>query len=100
MTGRSDDETVAGDCRRGEGPLVEGVPVDDLELRSRSDHERVPVLAEREDFSVVRPWRRRKAARLARNPLPAVDLLPGLRIVCGEEASIVQGVVVIAVDER
>ena len=45
------------------------------------DHERVAVLAQREDLAVVRPGRRRERRCRRIDALLAVDLLAGARIV-------------------
>src|SRR4029079_15650765 len=57
-------------------------------------------LAQEKNVSVVRPGRRGKPAASFSQPLTAVDLFAGSRVMTHPEATIEQGVVIVPVDER
>src|SRR4029079_14737898 len=82
---RPDDQAAVGDRRGRERRLVQAVLADYLELGAGLHHERIAILAQSKDLSVVGPRRRRECARFGRDALAPVDFLPGLRIVRRQE---------------
>src|SRR5205823_12913306 len=85
---RPDNQTVARDSRRGHAHLIERVLSKQLEFLARLNHEGVAILAEGEDFSVVGPRRRCERRRRRIDPLLAVNLLAGARVMASKEPAV------------
>ena len=71
----------------------------DLEFWAGPHHERVTVLAKKEDQSVVAPWRSGESVSDLQSPT-SVDLLAGRCVVRGQKAAVQQRVVHIVIDQR
>jgi hypothetical protein len=68
-----------------------------LELRSGLDHIGQPIFAEAKELAIIGPGRGSEAGPRLKT-LASVNLLAGAGVVAGEESAIVQGIVIITVD--